>query len=139
LIVAAPGTKSSGKGCDRVVESVDLYPTLADLCGLTAPGDLAGLSLRPLLENPKRRWNRPAYTQVRRSDKDGPFMGRSVRTERWRYTEWDEGRKGVELYDHDKDPREFTNLASDPKYAKVVAEMKKVLPYGFGHTADAKP
>lgn len=139
LIVASPGTKVSGKGCERIVETVDLYPTLADLCGLTLPGDLAGVSLRPLLENPKRRWNRPAYTQVRRSDKDGPFMGRSVRTARWRYTEWDEGRKGVELYDHEKDPREFANLANDPKYAKVMAEMKQVLPRGFGQTAGAQP
>ena len=54
-------------------------------------------------------------------------MGRTVRTERWRYTEWDDGEKGVELYDHDKDRREFTNLAADPKYAKVVDELKQLL------------
>jgi arylsulfatase A-like enzyme len=54
-------------------------------------------------------------------------MGRSVRTERWRYTEWDEGRKGVELYDHASDPREYHNLANDPAYAKTVEELKRLL------------
>jgi len=59
--------------------------------------------------------------------KDGGFMGRSVRTERWRYNEWDDGKKGVELYDHDADPREHRNVASDPKHAKVVEELKQLL------------
>ena len=59
-------------------------------------------------------------------------MGRTMRTERWRYTEWDDGKKGVELYDHEKDPREFTNLSDDPKYAKVAAEMKRLLQQGRG-------
>ena len=125
--MAAPGAKAKGKACGRVVESLDVYPTLADLCGLTPPHNLAGASLRPLLSNPRMRWDRPAYTQVQRSDKDGRFMGRSVRTERWRYTEWDEGKKGVELYDHLKDPREFSNLANDPEYARVVDELKRLL------------
>jgi len=127
LVVAAPGAKAKGKACGRVVESLDVYPTLADLCGLTPPHNLAGASLRPLLSNPRMRWDRPAYAQVQRSDKDSRFMGRSVRTERWRYTEWDEGKKGVELYDHLKDPREFSNLANDPEYARVVDELKRLL------------
>ena len=54
-------------------------------------------------------------------------MGYSVRNERYRYTEWDEGRKGVELYDYDRDPNELKNVANDPKYAKIVAQMKQVL------------
>jgi ribonuclease D len=54
-------------------------------------------------------------------------MGRSVRTERWRYNEWDDGKKGVELYDHQTDPKEHKNLAKDPNYAKVVNELKTLL------------
>ena len=127
LIIAAPRQKASGKASERVVESLDIYPTVAGLCGLTPPKDLAGASLRPLLNNPKLRWDRPAYTQVQRGSQEGRFMGRSVRTERWRYTEWDDGKRGVELYDQEKDPHEFTNLASDPKRAGTVAELKALL------------
>jgi len=127
LIVVAPGAKARGQATARTVETLDLYPTLADLCGLEAPKNLAGASLRPLLNDSNTSWTRPAYTQTRRSQKDAAFMGYSVRTERWRYTEWDAGKRGVELYDHQNDPREFTNLASDPKYAETVAEMKRLV------------
>ncbi len=54
-------------------------------------------------------------------------MGRSVRTEKWRYTEWDGGRAGTELYHHEKDPKEYVNLATNPAYAKVVAQMQTLL------------
>ena len=127
LLIAAPGGKGNGKSCDRTVELLDLYPTLAELCQLTPPKNLHGKSLVSLLNNPKARWNKPAYTQVTRGGERNQFMGYSVRTERWRYTEWDGGRKGAELYDHDNDPREHDNLASDPKYLKVLTEMKRLL------------
>ena len=130
LIVAAPGQKSNGKASERVVESLDVFPTVADLCGLTPPKNLAGASLRPLLNNPKRRWDRPAYTQVQRGDPADRFMGRSLRTDRWRYTEWDDGKRGVELYDHEEDPHELTNLANDPKHAGTIAELKGLLQTG---------
>ena len=83
------------------MELIDLYPTLAGLAGLTPPKDLQGASLRPLLENPAAPWTRPAFTQVQR----GSFPGHSVRTERWRYTEWNFGAEGAELYDHAADPQ----------------------------------
>jgi uncharacterized sulfatase len=133
LIVAVPGLRQKGKVCPRIVETLDLYPTLADLCGLRAPGGLAGVSLRPLLTDPAAPWDRPAYSQVmRRAGQSGQpnrptFMGYSVRTERWRYSEYDGGKQGAELYDHRSDGGEFTNLAGDPKYAGVVAEMKKLI------------
>lgn len=123
LVIAAPGTKGAGKPCPRLAELVDLYPTLADLCGLSAPANLEGKSLRPLLNEPGRAWDAAGFTQVQR----GNFMGRSIRTERWRYTEWDGGKQGVELYDHDADPHEMNNLAKDANYATAVAALKKRL------------
>jgi iduronate 2-sulfatase len=123
MIFAAPGMKTAGKASPRTVEYVDIYPTLADLAGLTPPNNLAGASLKPLLDDPNRPWDRPAFTQVQR----GSFPGYSVRTERWRYIEWDDGAQGVQLYDQDADPQELNNLAADPKHAKVVAEMKALV------------
>jgi len=127
MIIATPNQKAKGRASGRTVELLDLYPTLADLCNLPAPKNLGGQSLRPLLEDPNASWNKPAHTQVTRTEQGRQFMGRSVRTERWRYTEWDQGREGVELYDHENDPREFVNLATDQKYAKTVEEMKRLL------------
>jgi uncharacterized sulfatase len=127
LIIASPNAKAKGGATKRTVELLDIYPTLAELCGLTPPANLEGRSLRPLLDNPQAQWNKPAYTQVERGPQGQRFMGRSVRTEKWRYTEWDEGRKGVELYDHEKDPREYRNLANDPAYARTIGELKRLL------------
>jgi iduronate 2-sulfatase len=123
LIIAPPAAKSAGKTSKRTVELIDLYPTLADLAGLDAPKSLQGASLRPLLDDPGAEWKRPAFTQVQR----GAFPGHSVRTERWRYTEWDRGAKGAELYDHESDPQELKNLALLPEHAATVAEMKSLL------------
>ncbi|MBO9640983.1 MAG: DUF4976 domain-containing protein, partial [Siphonobacter aquaeclarae] len=72
-------------------------------------------------------WDKPAYTQVRRNQ----LFGRSVRTERWRYTEWDGGKAGAELYDHEKDPEEFTNLAAAPEQANRVKELAALLKKGY--------
>jgi uncharacterized sulfatase len=123
LIIATPSMKSAGKACARTVELLDLYPTLADLAGVEPPKNLEGASLRPLLENPDAEWKRAAFTQVQRAG----FAGHSVRTERWRYTEWDFGAKGAELYDHAADPRELHNLAADSQHAGTVTEMKALL------------
>ncbi|MCX6892363.1 MAG: sulfatase [Verrucomicrobia bacterium] len=127
FIIALPKAKATGPS-PRTVEFVDLYPTLADLCHLAPPSNLEGKSLRALLENPKAPWSRPAVTQVVRGEGGTRFMGYSVRTERWRYTEWDAGRAGTELYDHDADRHEYRNLAGDPSYAATVAELKALLP-----------
>jgi uncharacterized sulfatase len=128
LILAGPGVRARGKGSPRTVEYLDLYPTLAELPGLAAPRDLEGRSLAPLLRDPNAAWNHPAVTQVRRGNQaDGFFMGYSIRTERWRYSEWDDGKRGVELYDEKGDPGEMRNLAADPKYAKTVEAMRTML------------
>jgi len=138
LIIAGPGVVK-GKATKRTVELLDIYPTLADLCGLAdAPKNLAGRSLRPLLKNPNARWDKPAITQVQRGSGADRFMGYSVRDERWRYTEWDEGRRGVELYDETNDPREMRNLANDPKYAKIAAGMKRLLQSARAQNAEPK-
>lgn len=122
LIIDAPGTARDA-ACPRPVELVDLYPTLVDLCGLPSVAGLEGRSLRPLLEDPDAPWPHAALTQVLR---DG-VTGRSVRTTRWRYTEWDDGRQGVELYDHDADPHEYQNLAGEAKWADEQTRLHKLL------------
>lgn len=128
LMVRLPGAKGNGQACFHPVELLDLYPTLADLCGLTPPANLEGKSMRTLLENPKADWKHPAFTEAGRRGPDRKFsiMGRSVRTERFRYTEWDGGKQGKELYDERQDPKEYRNLANDPKHAATVAEMKEL-------------
>ncbi|MCU0913448.1 MAG: sulfatase [Planctomycetes bacterium] len=119
LLVVVPGETTAGASCGRFVEFVDFYPTLIDLCGLTAPAQLEGRSFRPLLRQPEVAWKEAAFTQVQR----GTAAGRTVRTDRWRYVEWDDGRQGVELYDHQTDPGEYHNLGRDPAWAAVRAQM----------------
>jgi len=103
LIIAGPGVKpGTARG---LVEFVDLYPTIAELCGVTAPAGLAGQSLRPILADPSRPGKAAALTIVTR----GPQQrGDSIRTDRWRYTEWTDGQR--ELYDHATDPQETRNV-----------------------------
>jgi len=116
IIVDPRQPASAGRASPRVVQYLDMYPTLVDLCGLDGPNTLEGRSLQSLLEDPDSVWNHPAFTVQTR----GWFVGRSVRTERWRYTEWDEGRRGAMLFDHDEDPHEMDNLIGDPRHAAVV-------------------
>lgn len=138
LIIHDPRSKTKGQVCTRTVELVDLHATLVELCGLEAP-KTDGYSLKPLLDDPKASWDHPAFTQVSRgtptatgdkSKETNWFMGRSIRTERYRYTEWDDGKKGTQLYDYESDPGELKNLANDPASEKVVAELKARLKAG---------
>lgn len=127
LIIAGPGVAATGRASTRIVEFVDLYPTLAALTGLRPPAGLHGRSLAPLLKNPAARWDHPAITQVRRGPAATPFFGYTIRTEKWRYTEWDGGKRGVELYDEVADPQELRNLAADPKHQKTARELQQQL------------
>lgn len=126
LIIWVPGV-TSGKTTGRTVELLDIYPTLAELCGLKSPADLQGKSLVPLLKKSAADWNKAAYTQVTRILDNQMIMGRSVRTERWRYTEWEGGKRGVELYDYNTDPDEFINLAKDPKHSAEIRRLSSLL------------
>ena len=123
LIVAAPGMRGNGHVSEALAELVDIYPTLADLSGLPTPNYLDGASLSAVLTDPTQTIKSAAFTQVRR----GQFHGFSIRTVRWRYTLWDGGRKGEQLYDMQADPREMTNLASHPELKQTVDELKKQL------------
>jgi iduronate 2-sulfatase len=121
LIVAMPRTKAQVS--ERTVQLLDMYPTLAELCGLPPPPDNEGHSFAALLKKPNAAWSYPAFSVTLFQGK----LGRSVRTERWHYVEWDEGRAGMMLCDTLNDPRESKNLANDPAYAKTVQEMKNRL------------
>ena len=165
LLIYAPGV-TDGKTCDAIVETIDIYPTIADLAGLKAPDTIDGVSLKPLLENVNLKWDRPAFTQQARtlfpedqvqanammrglnggtrfrfnpalSDSNTTVFGRSVRTDRYRYTEWDEGREGVELYDYETDPEEHVNLAHNPdkKTRKLMAELAELLHSSYDKAA----
>lgn len=120
MILAGPGIRGAGRASREPVGLIDLYPTLARWSGLELPGGLDGADLRPLLDNPERAWPRPAFSQVQL----GTVPGHSVRTARWRYTEWGRGEAGRQLYDHANDPGESRNLADDPAHAPIVAELR---------------
>lgn len=131
LIIRAPMATGNGQASPRIVEFVDIYPTLIDLADIEPAIPLSGQSLVPLLDDPIKPWDAYAVTQILRPDDDrlpAPVMGCSIRTERWRYSEWGEGEHGVELYDHHADPMEFNNLAIDPdQEAKAVIERLRPL------------
>jgi arylsulfatase A-like enzyme len=122
LLVRVPGLTRTGRISAELVELVDLFPTLAQLCGVKPPGNLQGRSIVPLLEDPAARGKNHAYTVVRR----GPELGRAVRFDRWRYTEWLTPQQN-ELYDLAADPREWTNLAHRPEHAAIVRRASQLL------------
>lgn len=134
LLVAAPG-KPAGVS-PRLVELVDLYPTLVELCALPPAAELEGDSFAPLLDKPQRPWKQAAFTVVCRGENSNPGkplnpqqLGRSIRTPRWRYTAWYDGT--AELYDHDNDPRELHNLAIEESHRQDVAQLEQQLDAGW--------
>lgn len=118
LIFAGPGIKP-GQRCLQPAELLDIYPTLTELCGLPPRSDLEGLSLLPQMQDASTKRERPAITSHNQGN-------HGIRSERWRYIRYADGSE--ELYDMQKDPGEWTNLAAQKEYAPVIEEHKKWLP-----------
>ncbi len=140
MLIVAPGVGKKGSVADAPVSQIDLFPTLAELCGVKQPANLQGQSLVPMLKNPTEQGRGWALTQVTRNGaalrkpgeeavkkkaaaRENQVFGFSLRTARWRYTEWAEGKLGRELYDHESDPKELTNLAERPEMKSIVDEL----------------
>ncbi len=119
LIIVAPAVAKPGDRCDAPVDLSTFYPTLLELCGLPSDPRCDGESIVPLLKNPTARWERPALMTYGRGN-------HAVRSSRWRYIHYADGSE--ELYDHHSDPNEWTNLASQPEYAEIIAQHRLWLP-----------
>jgi iduronate 2-sulfatase len=133
LLVALPNQKSAGTHSPALVEFVDIYPTLIELCGLPRPSDAAGLegtSFVPLLANPLRSWKQAVFSEYRM----GGFQGTAMRTERYRYVAWKNKQGAVtarELYDHHVDPAENQNLALKPESKSVLSALEAQFQSGW--------
>lgn len=120
LIIAGPGVSAKGQTSMSLAELTDLYPTVADLCGITPPAFLSGVSLKPVLNDPASTPRTSALTQLKQNY--------TIRTEHFRYTEWGpQGSAGAELYDRRSDPQELINLAGSDQYAATRRELAELL------------
>lgn len=119
LLFVVPGMTKPGSRCERTVDFMSIYPTLADLCGLPIPSHVEGSSIRKLLENPAAAWDRPAVTTR-------GYGNHAVRSEKWRYIRYNDGSE--ELYDEQSDPLEWKNLAGESQYASLKTELAQWLP-----------
>lgn len=128
LMIYVPGMASSGQHTAALVELVDIYPTLAELAGLPLPKTLEGISFKPLLTDPQKNWKPAAFSQYPRSTGDKKLMGYTMRTDRYRLTRWVERENqrkvdAVELYDHQTDPQENTNLVAQAGNQALVEKL----------------
>ena len=129
LLMYVPGL-STGPACDEIVELVDLVPTLCELLDMPQPGNIEGTSFVPLLRRPKQPWKKAAFTVCSIAG----HVGRSVRTKRWRYAQWQSRKtnsKELELYDLLADPWEQNNLANNPDYAQEKGRYAAMLKAGW--------
>ncbi|MEZ6134636.1 MAG: sulfatase [Pirellulaceae bacterium] len=119
FIWKVPGLTPNGVQCSQPVDFMSIYPTLCGLTGLERPGHVEGLDITPLLENPNAKWDTPALTTFHRNN-------HSFRSADWRYIRYADG--GEELYNHETDPHEWTNLATEPRYAEIKNSFKPYIP-----------
>ena len=124
FLILDPRAEGNGKTSPRIVALVDIYPTLADLCNLPTPDGMDGVSLKPLLDNPRAAWDRPAYTVWNEHGRG--VTGVSVRTEHWRYAEFFGHGAGAYLTDPVNDPHELRNLLNEPEYQDVADKMHRL-------------
>jgi uncharacterized sulfatase len=124
LLMGAPGVTIPGSVCSRPVESVDIFPTLFDLCGVPQPPDIEAISMRPLLSNPESEWKRGALMSHGRH-------ARSIVTDRWRLNRYSYEAESFELFDRLEDPGELDKLAEDPLYAERIVELSALLDSGW--------
>jgi iduronate 2-sulfatase len=126
LVIHTPGAHGNGRSSTRIVQSLDIYRTMAELCNLEIPPGIEGISLVPLLNNPHANWNQPAFSIW--SEDGATVHGTAVRTEQWRYAEFGKGAaNGAMLFDVHADPMEMTNLADNPKYQSIRQPLAKLI------------
>jgi iduronate 2-sulfatase len=140
LIFSTPQLKEKNVKSKRLVEFVDVYPTLCELAGISIPETLEGISAVPLFENPDRTWKKAAFSQFLREGiwiaPDGiEYMGYSIRTEKHRYTEWvnweSKELAAIELYDHTMDPNENINIAGIEENKSITEKLSEQLKLGW--------
>ncbi len=142
LMIATPRSESAGRRTESLVELIDLFPTLLDLCGLPSSEELQGTSLAPVLKDTSKTVKPAAFTQHprpayfdREPTRSPKSMGYSIRTAHVRYTEWRDWRTGDilarELYDHRTDPHEMRNVVDAPSVAELQREAELLLRVQF--------
>jgi arylsulfatase A-like enzyme len=136
MIISDPDHQQ-GVRVNALTEFVDIYPTLSELCGLPLPRGLEGTSMVPLLENPKKKWKKAAFSQYPRPKN---IMGYSMRTDQYRYTEWQDQKTGeakyTELYDLKNDPLCKESIIFKPENKDLVAKLHEMMKAGW---QSAKP
>jgi iduronate 2-sulfatase len=132
LLISMPGQKAAGRKSASLAEFIDIYPTLADACGLPKPKDVDGVSLRPILDDADAKVRPVAISQYPRSDAGKTLMGYSIRDDRWRLVLWrdrkDNSIHATELYDEANDPHETVNVATKAEHTEVIARLSQFLP-----------
>ena len=118
-MIKVPGMKPGQTHTPAVVNLIDLYPTLAEICGLPKNKDLDGRSFAPVLRDHTTPWDYPTLSTI-------GFQNHSIRDMRYRYTRYADGTE--EFYDHKNDPLERTNLINQPEVASLVQKYKAMLP-----------
>ena len=133
LIVSIPGQSFPDRSTDSLVELIDIYPTLCNICQLPTPEEVEGISMTPLIEDPILPWKTAVFAQLRRTLRIvGSVDGYTMRTDQYRYTEWGKnGEHGVELYDYYNDPNETVNIAPQAENKDLVEQLSKRLQAGW--------